>query len=371
MKKRPASLRKITTFLTLAVFLIMFSFLTIVSVTLIKNSVLLIRDDLVNRNINRLTESYKYILKNYEKKIADWGEWDDTYNFIEDLDKDYIKSNLGDDTLNNLNVDEMLFIDKNNKLVYSKASKKVLDMEKDFPKDVSDLFVDNPSLVSEIKNNRRSSGFIKTEDGIMMYAASLILKSDGTGDPKGIIFFGRYIDNWFIDELSSIMQLEVGLFNNRPQATANNLVNSYQLEIKNSNDKLNLYFLMDIQIWNILYSNLVYIFVIIMIVVTASLLVNYVIVYSFAIKDINKLRNDVSKIAESGGVGQLELKSRSLEVFELREDINSLLSIIEKTKESIQSRISELNNLNKLMIGREIKIKELKDKILELKSKII
>ena len=52
---------------------------------------------------------------------GDWAPWDDTYNFIEDGNETYIQSNMTDDTLANLRVEFMLFVDLSGRLVYSKT----------------------------------------------------------------------------------------------------------------------------------------------------------------------------------------------------------------------------------------------------------
>ncbi|WP_024789394.1 CHASE4 domain-containing protein [Lebetimonas sp. JH292] len=63
--------------------------------------------------------------KSFLEKIAnDWAEWDDAYNFIQNRNNEFIKSNFGGgDTLLNLGIDGMVFLDKNLNLVYGRAVK--------------------------------------------------------------------------------------------------------------------------------------------------------------------------------------------------------------------------------------------------------
>lgn len=69
----------------------------------------------------------KYILNclsnkvNYLLEIAkDWGKWDDTYNFLKTKNPEYIKSNFGGPTLEDLNLNFFLFFDKSNNFFFGR-----------------------------------------------------------------------------------------------------------------------------------------------------------------------------------------------------------------------------------------------------------
>jgi sensor domain CHASE-containing protein len=59
-------------------------------------------------------------LANLEALCADWGPWDDTYQFINDLNTDYINDNLIDETFSNFRLNFMLFFDSEGRPVYSR-----------------------------------------------------------------------------------------------------------------------------------------------------------------------------------------------------------------------------------------------------------
>ena len=43
-------------------------------------------------------------------KLGDWSYWDDTYGFVETLDEEYVKANLGASSLHSLKLNGMIFI---------------------------------------------------------------------------------------------------------------------------------------------------------------------------------------------------------------------------------------------------------------------
>ena len=43
-------------------------------------------------------------IDSFSIKLADWAQWDDSYDFVENRDQDYIDSNLNDESLQSLGV---------------------------------------------------------------------------------------------------------------------------------------------------------------------------------------------------------------------------------------------------------------------------
>ena len=73
-------------------------------------------DYLIGQEISQIEGNYnkisQYITQSEEKHLStakDWGHWDDTYDFIRNLDEDYIINNLKTDDLATLNASFMLF----------------------------------------------------------------------------------------------------------------------------------------------------------------------------------------------------------------------------------------------------------------------
>src|SRR4051812_18722373 len=65
------------------------------------------QQDAVHLNMDRALIALDRELDNLSSIDNDWAYWDDTYQFIQDRNQDYIDSNLTDDTLDNLALDFM------------------------------------------------------------------------------------------------------------------------------------------------------------------------------------------------------------------------------------------------------------------------
>jgi sensor domain CHASE-containing protein len=331
------------------------------------------------KNTLRSTESFKSIVLNFDKKIIDWAEWDDTYKFIKDLNKEYILSNLGETTMNNLQVDEILFFDELGNIRYATAPAEVLLDEPTFPEDVENLLIDNEIITNELSSQNKSSGLIKTEDGILMYSAHSITKSNGTGDPIGTLVFARYIGSWLAEEMSNIIQLPVILDTN-PIHGANDkntiivdaknkkIYGHFLLSIVNDTNKVALQFEMNRDIWLEGMKSMTYLLLAAGVVAIAMGTVNYLVLYKIILKDLLKFKNEVSGIAKMSGEGVTTKQGLNLEIDDLRENVNSLLNIINESKKTTENKVNELDKMNKLMIGRELKMIELKKRIQELEK---
>ena len=66
----------------------------------------------IEKNLDRIDIFLKEVFSNMEMTVNDWAIWDDTYYFIKDNTPDYINSNLNYESLRNININFMIFIDK-------------------------------------------------------------------------------------------------------------------------------------------------------------------------------------------------------------------------------------------------------------------
>lgn len=66
--------------------------------------------------LRTIESSMEEELNKLSRLTGDWAIWDDTYAFIEDLNRHYVESNLTPETLANLHVKAILFFDASGSL---------------------------------------------------------------------------------------------------------------------------------------------------------------------------------------------------------------------------------------------------------------
>lgn len=179
-------------------FFITFIFLIVTLSTI--NYRLLISDfkDLeLEQNSKNIETLIKKIQKEFEflnSVVIDNSRWDETYEFIQNENKDYIDANYreGSNTLRDLGFNFLIFLNLDKKVVFSDY----LEIEKDsFEKEFL-------KTVDEIKEN----SFYGYENRYLYVSKEPILKSDGSGDVKGYLIGGKYFFKSGFSNFSNIFK---------------------------------------------------------------------------------------------------------------------------------------------------------------------
>ncbi len=152
-----------------------------------------------------------YLVNELETDTADWAAWDDTYEFIQDGNEDYIQSNLVDETFTTLKLNAMLFIDQSGNIFYSKAYDVENDEEIEVSRDLLSHFSEGIDLLSTIDSRQVISGILEIDRKPVIIAAQPILTSENEGPARGTLVFTRMLSADTIQTLSGIVQFPISL----------------------------------------------------------------------------------------------------------------------------------------------------------------
>ncbi len=165
----------------------------------------------MSKNLERLRNSISYEINGINSTLSDWSAWDDTYKFMNDQNLNYIESNLGNDSFIGVKINIMEFIDTKGQIIFSKA----FDFSKNSEQDIPSFFK-NDVLYSNlyIKDNeiKGVKGIISLPEGLMLVAAKPITLSDGSGQPRGTLIMGRFLDQAVIRDISQLTQLSIAIY---------------------------------------------------------------------------------------------------------------------------------------------------------------
>jgi len=134
---------------------------------------------------------------------ADWAEWDDTYNFVLNRNMDYVESNLVDETFPTLNVNYIVYLDRNGEVVLAKG----YDLENETAMNPSQPLIERFRELSARNDLDVKKGFLRFDNSIYAFSARPILRSDETGPYAGTLIFARIVDDSFIQSPSKIAGL--------------------------------------------------------------------------------------------------------------------------------------------------------------------
>lgn len=186
-------------------------------------------------NIKSFLASIDNEIKNLKNTTNDYATWDDTYEFIKNKNKQYIYENFreGSETLKNLSIDSMIYVNSKNEVIFSIYNNKDLENNKsNFEKFITTKFKEKTNLNSIINFNSNFFYLSKIE----------ILKSDKTGESRGYIVTIKLLDNTQFSNtifekieikngktISSDLKLNLQILENikiRTETTSNDILNT-------------------------------------------------------------------------------------------------------------------------------------------------
>jgi two-component system, NtrC family, sensor kinase len=124
---------------------------------------------------------------------TDWGNWADTYRFVQDHNQEFVAANITDLALRQLNVNLLLVVDRDGRFVQahdlSLLSGRPLSLDlaarhalaADFP------------WRSNLREGIPARGLLQTNRGPMLLAAAPVLDGHGGGPVRGMVILGRLL----------------------------------------------------------------------------------------------------------------------------------------------------------------------------------
>lgn len=134
--------------------------------------------------------------------VLDWAAWDDSYRFIQDGNKDYIKSNLPENLFESLEINTMHFVDRTGAVRWRRTSVPGHEGYVEVDHLPGDRFpLDDPLLQHEgLKSS--ISGVLITNHGALLIASRPVITSEGEGPIAGTLIFGKLLGDGLLQTLS-------------------------------------------------------------------------------------------------------------------------------------------------------------------------
>jgi sensor domain CHASE-containing protein len=181
-----------------------------------------VEEQLTRQNVNRVQAALNSNTDTLTSILGDWAFWDDTYTFVQPgtaqpVVDGYIKNNLSGDSLGNLRINLMLFINSQGKTVTDASYDLVNHSGVDdgpgtIASQVQAYLKKDPSLVAFKSADDTHIGIIMLADDPALIVAAPILKSDKSGFPKGgALIIARFLEAQAVQELASRTQLDVAV----------------------------------------------------------------------------------------------------------------------------------------------------------------
>ncbi len=169
----------------------------------------------MERDLGRALDALEYNLTQLNSKTGDWAAWDDSYEFVQDSNAEFIKTNLTDVALVQLRINIILFLKPDGAMVLGKTVDLENKSDAPLPARLAAILADKRVLDTLLQNQRTDSfltGILLLPQAPLLFAARPIVTSEGTGPIQGTLVFARYLDDAEISELARTTHLSLTFF---------------------------------------------------------------------------------------------------------------------------------------------------------------
>ncbi|MEZ4600652.1 MAG: CHASE4 domain-containing protein [Syntrophotaleaceae bacterium] len=191
-----------------AIFLVV---LLITSWPVFIGSFLSLEDREIEQDIKQALSTLDYTVDQLSISVGDYSGWDESYRFIQDANREFIKTNLDDKIFPMLRIDMLLYVDLSGRIVYEQGidhlSTRPISLESLHPY----ITRDSP-LVQHDTPKSEVSGILRLPEGPLLIASRPILTSRFTGPVRGALIMARFLDAAELAHLREISLLPIRIF---------------------------------------------------------------------------------------------------------------------------------------------------------------
>ncbi|MCT7985580.1 HAMP domain-containing protein [Laspinema sp. A4] len=177
------------------------------SSTILLNGFTALEQKEAKRNIQRVLDAFSNYQQELQALNFQWGVWDETYQFIEKSNIDYIDRNLGEVNLAALRVNAILFINSESQLVFGQGFDLIRQQLVPIPEEISQQIA--ATSIEVLKPKSSWVGIVTINNRPMTIAAGPILNSQGNLPTRGTLAIARFLDREEIQRLAKLTHLDV------------------------------------------------------------------------------------------------------------------------------------------------------------------
>lgn len=350
------TLRKKTLVIIGAIFLVLLTFMYFTGQRVIVNSYRRLERKKVEIDVGRVLNTLEGKLAYLESITTDWAFWDDTYQFVQDGNKDYIKSNLANATFGDIGINVIIYVNSANQVVYSKGFD--LINEKEIPVSSALLKHVTQGDFSKFQNlDDKKTGIIILPEGPMLISACPVVTSEKTGPIKGMLIMGNYFDAEEINQLAQKVHVKLSIekYEELEIPEIKNNPNSREVLIKPISEEIIRGYLLlqdiygqpalflKIDMFRDIYQegqkSLHYFFWSLIIIGLIFAVIFLIILERLVLAKLAHLSTNINNISKTGDFAKRMNIEGNDELASLAADINEMLEVLEQSQVSL--RLSE------------------------------
>jgi sensor domain CHASE-containing protein len=167
-----------------------------------------IEESEIGRDVDRARTAIADYLVVLKGKAGDWAQWDESYEFIANPSTDFVERNVPTNSLVQLDLNLVVFLDAGGKTVFAKgvdaATGNTMPVPPPFDRQVPR---ESPLLQDAAVGG--VVGMLMVDGKCLLAAARPILTSEGHGPARGTLIFGRFVDDPFIERMRGLAHVDL------------------------------------------------------------------------------------------------------------------------------------------------------------------
>ncbi len=159
-------------------------------------------------DIERIKNKLNNEIDKLSQTAADWAIWDDTYEYTVSHSKTYESTNLTESALSQLDMSMLMIIDQDGLILWHQHTHSSDAPAMEYFIAGSRIDKNHPIFVNAAN---KKGGLFHIGNASMLMAWNPILDSHGQGPTRGYLFFGKQINQAFVETLSDQLRLNIRL----------------------------------------------------------------------------------------------------------------------------------------------------------------
>lgn len=344
-----------------------------------------IEQEQTKSNTLRVLHFIKKDMQALDSLNLEYSQWNKTYEFMENHNKDFIDSNFNDDlsSFKNLNISFLAFVDNSGEIIFNKNIINTLYKSPDLNHNIQKDII---SKLNSFTNSKSFTGILLSNNVPVLINARPIVKNDGSGPTKGTLVLVKYLDNNALKSLSANLDLNIKVQNYDKNILENTVAydtsNNIYVKITDKNTITGYALINDIfatpaliitiDIPRDIYKNTQNSFTLYLIILfIISFLCIILVITSLnktIIEKILSIKTTIDKITDTGNLSyRINVKGND-EITELSKKINNMFETLEKSESKLlqlayYDTLTGLSNRKSIMENIKLMLKENKTKL--------
>ncbi len=163
-------------------------------------------------NLERGVNAIESNISAMDSGITDWAYWDDTYYYLLDGNDTFIRNNIYDTVYEGLDLDMMLFFNREGELVFAEGFNQEAFEITPIPDDLLEVLQADQNLLLQSDLNSGTSGIRLTPYGALALVSRGVFPSDQSGEAAGVMVWGRYLNETRIQQFAEQTKLDLTIY---------------------------------------------------------------------------------------------------------------------------------------------------------------